>query len=100
MQQPRLHIEATQNQHTPGGDFLGKLYYSTRFLDKTLEREEHSGYPHNGGQHSLYLYMTPSDLSAWLELVEETYPNQHGCVEFVTSVREKFAKRYPKYPLM
>lgn len=101
MEQPRLYIEATQPQHTPGGSFLGKLYGRfSRFLDDTLDHEEHSGYPYNGGRHTLQLYMTPADCGAWLKLIEETYPGVYGQAEFVSSVRETFATRYPKYQLM
>lgn len=88
------YIKASQPQHTPAGRLLGKMYYGG-FLDKVLQREEYTGYPHNGGEHSLSLKLEPTDLHSFLALVGESFPNHEGTAEFIESVKASFAKRYP-----
>lgn len=87
-----IHIKASQRQHTPAGDLLGRLYYGG-FLSAVLAREDYSGYPHNGGEHTLYLDMPPADIEAFLELVQERFPAHEGTQPFVASVREKVSAR-------
>jgi len=89
-----LYVKASQPQHTPAGRLLGKMYYGG-FLDKVLQREEYNGYPHNGGEHSLSLKLEPTDLFSFLALVGESFPNHEGTSEFIASVKDSFAKRYP-----
>ena len=88
-------FEASQPEHTPAGKLLGKMYYGG-FVDAALKRGESTGYPHNGGQHSLTLILAVSEFNAFLALVEETYPQHPGMPEFITSVRERAVKHYPK----
>lgn len=87
-----IRVTASQRQHTPAGDLLGRMYYSG-FLDKALSRNDYSGYPHNGGEHTLHLHLRPADLDAFLALVQEHYPRHEGTQPFVTSVREKMHAR-------
>lgn len=88
-----LYIRASQPQHTPAGKLLGKLYYRG-FLD-LLDQSEYSGYPHNGGEHSLSLSMTEENLSALLSLIRATYATHEGCEPFINSILSEIATRYP-----
>jgi hypothetical protein len=93
-----ISVCATQPQHVPAGRLLGKMYYG-RFLDCALKRDEYTGYPHNGGEHTINLYMTPEDLSSFLSLVKETFARHDGVDDFINAVRERFAKKYPSLTL-
>lgn len=95
MQPVLYHFNASQPQHTPAGKLLGSMYYGG-FLEKVLARDEASGYPHNGGEHSLTLHLTPSSLESFLALVEESYPGHAGAPTFVESVRSRAVQRYPE----
>ena len=87
-------IEASQPQHVPAGNLLGKMYYSG-FLRSVLERDEYMGYPHNGGQHSLMLKLKPADLPSFFALIREAFPSHEGVTEFIESVTANFKKKYP-----
>jgi hypothetical protein len=89
------HFEASQLEHTPAGKLLGKMYYGG-FIDAALKRGESTGYPHNGGQHSLTLILSADELTAFLSLVEESYPQHPGTSEFIASVRERAIKNHPR----
>jgi len=89
-----VYVNASQPQHTPAGKLLGKMYYGG-FLDRVLQRDEYSGYPHNGGEHSLSLKLIPTDLFSFLAIVGESFPTHEGTSEFVTSVKASFSQRYP-----
>jgi hypothetical protein len=71
------------------------MYYGS-FLESLLTREQRSGYPHNGGEHTLDLKLSLEDLKAFLDLVLENFRNHEGAVPFVESVKERFAKTYPR----
>lgn len=88
-------FKASQTQHTPAGNLLGKMYYGG-FIDAVLQHEESTGYPHNGGEHTLTLNLSVDGFNAFLALVEETYPRHPGTPEFIVSVRERAMTRYPK----
>lgn len=90
-----FHVSASQAQHSPAGHLLSKMYYGS-FLDKLVPREQRSGYPHNGGEHTLNLAMTLPDLKALLDLVLETFKGHEGAVPFVESVKERFATAHPR----
>jgi hypothetical protein len=59
-------------QETPIGKVLGHLYYQTKLID-LWNQDQRSGYPHNGGQHTLSIHADAEDIISWLELVEEYY---------------------------
>ena len=81
-----LAINASQPQHTPAGSVLGHMYYRG-FLEKVLSRDEYSGYPHNGGMHSLTLYLSKEDAHAFLDLAKTHFARYPEEVEaFVASV--------------
>ncbi len=67
----KIRYELSCPQHTPEGEFLGYLYRAN-VLD-VFSRDERSGYPHNGGQHSLTLWVRPDDFRAFIELLDEVY---------------------------
>ena len=91
-------VSASQPQHVPAGNILRKMYYGG-FLEKVLSREEYSGYPHKGGEHSLQLKMEPRDLSAFFDLVLERFGTQEGSAEFVASVKARIFSKYPSLQL-
>lgn len=91
------NVNASQPEHTPAGNLLCRMYYGP-FLDKALSREERSGYPHNGGEHTLHLRLAPKDLKSFLDLVLETFSQHPGAVEFVNAVKANFANKYPRQP--
>lgn len=92
MRHARYNIKASQREGTPGGNFLSFLYYQTGAID-LLKREERSGYPHNGGEHTLIFHIAPEftieDVETFLDVVEEQYYSHPGCSDFVTQVRAK-----------
>lgn len=89
-----VFIEASQPQHVPAGNLLGKMYYSG-FLRSVLVRDEYMGYPHNGGEHSLMLKIAPKDLQSFFALIREAFPSHEGVSEFIESVTANFKKKYP-----
>lgn len=68
----RLNFSASQFSHV--GWHLYKMYYSAfgsaMHLD-LMELLKTTGYPHNGGEHSLTIHGTKEELVSWVELFEE-----------------------------
>lgn len=64
-----VEINMTTSQYNAFGKIINNLYYSTRMLDLI----QSSGYPHNGGSHTLYIRGTIADLNAFLDLMIEKY---------------------------
>lgn len=89
-----LHIIASQPQHTPAGNLLGRMYYRG-FLTTLLSREQYSGYPHNGGEHSLTLSLSKEDLTAFVDTVREKYAGDEGLPAFLATIETNLKKRYP-----
>lgn len=89
-----LFVNASQPQHTPAGSLLGRMYYHG-FLDKLLSREQYSGYPHNGGEHSLTLSLSEEDLSAFMAIAREKYAKDEGLPAFLETIQTNLKKRYP-----
>lgn len=81
-----MYIKASQPQYTPAGKLLGSMYYGS-FLQTALSSEQYSGYPHNGGEHTLSLTMSPADVGAFLEIIKETYPHHPGTEPFCAHVQ-------------
>jgi hypothetical protein len=84
----KIHLKLSQPQHTDAGNLLGRMYYG-HFIDSTTTREERSGYPHNGGEHTLYMDMTADDFEAWAQLIEYQFPKHPGTPVFCGQIREK-----------
>ena len=89
----KMNLDLSQPQYVPAGRILYKMYYSG-FLEKTLDRAERSGFPHNGGQHTLRLHMPEADILAFLDLVKETFALYVKEVEaFIESAHERIQKQ-------
>ncbi len=71
----RIAIELSAGQFTPMGRILGIMYYRLDVVD-LLERTEHFGYPHNGGQHTFSYRGNGKDFVAFLELLKEELQNR------------------------
>jgi hypothetical protein len=94
MSEATVMASMSQPQHTPAGRLVGVMYYRG-FLSKALNREEYSGYPHNGGEHTLVLHLVPSDLNAFLDLVRETFKHHEGMPSLMELTASKLHQRYP-----
>lgn len=82
-------IDASCGEDTSAGNFLGKLYYETKVLDLLKPGTERSGYPNDGGRHSLYLMAPREDIEAFLDLISADFGRRKGCKEFVEHVRSR-----------
>lgn len=81
------YLKLSQPQHTPAGDALRAIYYRTRLCD-LFDHDHRSGYPHNGGEHSLVLFQVDADdVAAWLDLVDETMGEK--ALPFTIASRER-----------
>ena len=67
-----MHVDLSTAQHIPFGKMLSHLYYSNQALLALAPGR--SGYPHNGGEHTLSLNGDKHDIVAFLDLVVEKYP--------------------------
>lgn len=68
-----IKIDLTYSQYTMFGDVLRHMYYSNESLISLAPNQK--GYPHNGGEHTLYISGSKDECSAYIELIKETYPN-------------------------
>lgn len=64
----RVHLSA--GEQTALGKILGRVFYQTDILD-VLTYTERSGYPHNGGQHTLELHCKSADAIEMIEMIKE-----------------------------
>lgn len=83
-------LDLSQPQHTAAGKLLGHMYYNRPRLLDSLSQEERSGYPHNGGVHSLSLHMTADDLLAFRAMVAEDFAGHQGLPELLADFDAKF----------
>ena len=68
----RYCLDLSASQASSLGHLVGDIYYKRPgFL--AIGIEHMSGFPHNGGQHTMRLVGDRDDLVAWLNLVVETY---------------------------
>lgn len=67
-----MYVDLSTSQYIPFGKMLGSLYYSNQALLSLAPGR--SGYPHNGGEHTLSLSGEVKDINAFLDLVVEKYP--------------------------
>lgn len=81
-----IRVDASQPEHTPAGKFLAMLYYSD-VLEALVDSKCFSGYPHNGGRHTLYLKLSRDDLRALADILEDQYRNIEGAMDFVAHLR-------------
>lgn len=74
----RLHpknevsVNLSSPQQSGLGEIIGKMYYNTRISE--LLGDLSSGYPHNGGIHSLYMKGPYLDIIAGIELIRDQTP--------------------------
>jgi hypothetical protein len=79
-----IGVTMTDAQRDPLGLIVGHLYYSNRILSDLLPSFVYenkpagaelssSGYPHNGGEHTMEIYGPKADVVAFLELAADFY---------------------------
>jgi hypothetical protein len=66
----RVFVRLSAPEQTPLGKLVGRAYYDSRVLE-VLSFNERSGYPHNGGMHTLELHCAPLDAIEMLEMLKE-----------------------------
>jgi hypothetical protein len=78
-------VELTAGQTEPLGVVVGHIYYTNHALGDMLPQHDYSngqpvgrtltssGYPHNGGEHTMIIYGPKGDVQAFLELAGEHY---------------------------
>lgn len=99
----KVLVQMSAPEHTELGKVLFRLYYTSgrALLELAPGR---SGYPHNGGEHTLLLEGERKDVLAWLELLTEEYPVIRKPVAwlFQDICSEKACKRFTigRYALM
>jgi hypothetical protein len=65
-------LDLSADQESPMGRVLHKAHYGTGQLAQLVDTEFYSsGYPHNGGVHTLCLKGAREDLIAWMELFQQ-----------------------------
>jgi hypothetical protein len=69
-----VDLSFSQYDEAGCGQLLGMIHYGG-FLDGLLSREEHYGYPHNGGRHTLSVTLEPGALEALLDLIVDAAQN-------------------------
>lgn len=70
----KIRLNLTSGQTTHLGRLIGAIHYSKRGVD-LLSLIENTGYPHNGGEHSLAIYGTVPELITFIDLVVEMFMN-------------------------
>lgn len=65
-------LDLSAPQRDSLGQIVGDIYYKRPSLLQ-VGINHLSGFPHNGGQHTLRIQGSRKDLIAWLDLVIETY---------------------------
>lgn len=76
---PKTHVDLKKEEYVDysaseacrWGRGLYYVYYKTR-LNELWDRDQRSGYPHNGGEHTLSVTASIEDHLAWMDIVEET----------------------------
>ena len=65
-------IDLTSPQDSGLGIIIGKMYYNTQISE--LLGDMRSGYPHNGGSHTLRLRGNYEDVIAGIEMIRDNTP--------------------------
>lgn len=63
-------IDLSSDMRKPAGRVLYDLYYSC-IISCLLLKNEYSGYPNNGSEHTLCLKLNEGDLKAFFDLIQE-----------------------------
>ena len=70
---------------------LRDLYYSGKRGDTLLSLIESTGYPHNGGSHTLKVFGKRYDVVAWLDLFLDQYPDTKPEIDIIKkTIRTRF----------
>ena len=80
-------LDLTAGQHTPFGNLVGSLYYS-KYGRQLLELAPYrGGYPHNGGEHTLYIRGSVEDVCAWFDLLIDRYKQISSVQSVLTAIQ-------------
>lgn len=71
----KIHVRLSAGEQTPLGKIIGRVYYNSSVLEG-LTFDERSGYPNNGGQHTLNLHCKPLDAIEMIEMIKEEALNR------------------------
>lgn len=84
----KVNLSLTAAERHPFGRLLNHLYYSNEDLvDIAPDR---SGFPHNGGEHTLRIVGDHGDVIAWLDLFLGNYPTSRDYIyEIKKQIRSK-----------
>lgn len=72
MKEPEIYVNLSYNEQSTLGNALYHFWYSNGPLRDLAPGK--SGYPHNGGEHTLSIRGSKGDCLAFLELMRDTYP--------------------------
>lgn len=76
----KIRINMSAGQDTPFGKILAALYYGSGW--ELLERAPgRSGYPHNGGSHTLYLNGAVESILKFFDELQATYPDAKSALD-------------------
>jgi hypothetical protein len=73
---PKVIMDLTAGERTPLGTIVSHLFYKTDITD-LLNRDDYSGYPHNGGSHTFRFNGTWQEDLVLLELLSEDVLNKY-----------------------
>lgn len=88
----RVFMDLSQSQYTAPGRYLGRLYYRTSILDKLEKGANRTGFPHNGGQHTLKITAPVSKILEFIEDMKKhpaPYHYQSDKEQFIAIVQRK-----------
>lgn len=89
----RIQLDLSQPEHTEAGRLLFAMYYARAGFIDAMPRDTVSGFPHNGGKHTLRVSMTLPDLRAFRQLVAEEFAGARGVDEFLSDFDEKYLSK-------
>lgn len=75
----RVSFDLSADEQSPLGQLLFCIYYRSSLVD--LASDQISGYPHNGGRHTLRWRGTPADAAAWLDLASDEWSGRFGATD-------------------
>lgn len=79
----KICLDISQPEHTNAGALLWALFYKKTALLDSLTFLEASGFPNNGGMHTLRLNMPQADLASFRELVCHEFKGHYGLSDFL-----------------
>ncbi|ASU03496.1 hypothetical protein RISINGSUN_174 [Erwinia phage vB_EamM_RisingSun] len=69
-----LHVNLSMPQQTRFGHALLHFWYGSKSEEMRGLVISMTGYPHNGGEHSLTIGANPKDVIAWVQLFRDEFP--------------------------